>query len=104
MKKGETRLENQQKTESPQVKQEEAKQDKFKKEGVKAMHEVKQNMRSFKCESEERAIYKGCLKKKLSAKTKKKASVILFLNKKMNNVMRFLEMEVVRQYVDTYSR
>lgn len=91
-------LEIQQKTESPQIKQEE-----FKKEEVWIMHEVEQNKAFFKRESEENAMNKGCLQKTLSAKIKKKAHVILFFIKKIDNRMCFLEKEVLMQYVDTYS-
>ncbi len=97
MKKGEIKLEIQQKTESPQIKQEEVKQEE------ETMHEVKQNKELFERESEESAMNQGCLKKKLSAKTNKKADVILLLVKKMSNGMCFLEKEAVKRYVDTYS-
>ncbi len=92
-------LEIQQKTESPQTKQEEVKQ-----EEAGTMHEVEQNKTFFKRESEENAMNQGCLKKKLSAKTNKKTCAILLPVKKVSNRMCFLEKEVVRQYVDTYSR
>lgn len=98
MKKGEIRLEIQQKTESPQIKQEEVKQ-----EEVETMHEVEQNKAFFKRESKENAMYKGCLQKRLSAKINKKARVILSFIKKIDNRMCFLERKVLRKYVDTYS-
>ena len=116
-------LEIQQKTESPQTKQEELKQ-----EETGTMHEVEQNKVFFKRESEENAMNQGCLKKILSAKatnstrnvlmltknktlfdyasciTNSKAYVILSSVKKTDTIVCFLEKEVVRQYVDTYSR
>ncbi len=99
MKTGEIRLDIQQKTESPQIKQEGVKQ-----EEVGTMHEVKQNKELFERESEESAMNKGCLQKTLSAKINKKACVILSFVKKTDNRMSFLEKEVLMRYVDTYSR
>ncbi|MBD5522011.1 MAG: hypothetical protein HDR03_12480 [Lachnospiraceae bacterium] len=99
MKKGEIKPETRQKTESSQNKQEEVK-----KEEVEKMHEVEQNKDFFRCESEENAINQGCLQKTLSAETNKKAHVILCLIRKPDNRMCILEKEVVRRYVDTYSR
>ncbi len=99
MKKGEIRLEIQQKTESPQIKQEEVKQ-----EEAGTMREVEQIKEFFKRKSEESAMNKGCLQKTLSAKINKKACVILSFVKKTDNRMSFLEKEVLMRYVDTYSR
>ena len=93
MRTGEIRLESQQKTESPQLKQEE----------VETMHEVEQNKEFFKRESKECAMNKGCLKKKLSAKTNKKTHDILLPVKRVSNRLCILEKEVVIRYVDTYS-
>lgn len=98
MQKGEIKLDIQQKTESPQIKQEEVKQ-----EEVETMHEAKQNKEFLKRESEENAMNQGCLQKTLRAEINKKAHVILSFVKKMNNIMCFLEKEVVMRYVDTYS-
>ena len=92
MQKGESKLEIQQKTESPQIKQEE----------VETTHEVEQNKAFFKLKNEENAMSQGCLQKTLSAEINKKAHVILSIIKKMDNKMCFLEKGVVIQYVDTY--
>lgn len=104
MEKGEIKLEIQQKTESPQIEQEGVKQEKVKRDEVKIMHAVEQNKAFFKRKSEENVMNKGCPKKVLSAKINKKSYVILFLIKKLNNVMCILEKEVLMRYVDTYSR
>lgn len=103
MKKGESRLEIQQKTESPQIEEKGVKLEKAKRDEVKILHEVEQNKAFFKRKSKESAMNKGSLKKKLSAETNRRACVILLQPKKMNNRMCSLEREVVRQYVDTYS-
>ena len=104
MQTGEIRLEIQQKTESPRIKQEGVKQEKVKQEEVEIMHEVERNKAFFKRESEENAMKQGCLKKELSAKTNKKTHDILSLVKRVSNRMCILERKVVSRYVDTYSR